>query len=273
MTSEFITFSSQYDHVAKLCEEGSGTVWLVRKISDNSLHTAKIIPAEKCERKTWCEETQEFYPDEIFLTQTLEHAGLQVVEEIYYVNSWWIVVTEFQPCFKILSQHVAQTRLLSEEKIRDIILQLLGVVDYLADFGIDHRDINADNILYSPSTNQIKLVNFEQASVMPKSRYFTFQGTPELCPPEFLTYGSYSSVTGTTWTIGCLAHTLLNGLSPILDSRSRRTEECKVLPFRNSKRSQLADDFLQSLLVVNDDCRKLPNQIYLHPWMISSAMD
>ena len=270
MTSQSTKFSSRYSPIKKLGEGGYGTVWLVQRHSDKTVHAAKIIPDEKCKRKTWCAKRGVWIIDEIVLSETLHHVNVVKLEEVYYEREMWILVMEFLPHFVDLFDHIADTGPMSADDSRNLVTQVLAAANYLISRGIDHRDIKDENILYNPYTKQIKLIDFGSASLIPSGPYTAFQGTEVYLPPEFHTHGSYAALQGTTWAVGCLAYVLLNGESPF--STTEEVVECKTLNFKNGGLDQLSKEFLRDLLVIDEDDRLLPEEVAFHPWLTSNNM-
>ncbi|MDY6902076.1 MAG: serine/threonine-protein kinase [Cyanobacteriota bacterium] len=61
---------------------------------------------------------------------------------------------------KTLSETVASSGLLSESKVREILISLLNVLDYVHSKGIVHRDIKPENIIIRSSDNLPVLIDF-----------------------------------------------------------------------------------------------------------------
>ena len=265
MSRKYSNFTSQYTVLKMLGEGGYGLVCLVRRISDGTLHAAKIIKDEVCRRKTWCEDRRYWIPDEIFHQESIDHPNIVKLEEIYYQESSWILVMEFIPGYKDLFDYILDTGPMCAEDARLVIVQILETVKYLSDRGIDHRDIKDENILYNPTSKHIKFIDFGSASHMPTGRYSTYQGTEAYLPPEFHKCRSYSALSATTWAVGCLAYSLLNG-QPLFRTVQEVTE-FKVLKFINLDLDELSKKFLVSMLTVDERKRVLPGGALFHPWI------
>ena len=265
MTSHPTSFSTRYTAIRKLGEGAYGTVWLTQNIAQGTLHAAKVIRDDRCHRKTWCEERGVRIPDEIILSETLDHPNIVKLEEVFFEEDKWILVMEFVPHFTDLFDYVAQTRLMPVEDARNLITQLVDAVNYLTSLGIDHRDIKDENILYNPFTKQIKLIDFGSACLIPDERYTKLQGTEVYTPPEFHRRGTYSSLPATTWAVGCLAYVLLNGDCPF--NTPQDVMEFNALSFRNESLDERSKEFLADLLCEDERERMLPGEIMFHPWM------
>ena len=265
-TTDSTSFSQIYSPVKKLGEGGYGTVWLVMRRSDKFLYAAKIIPDSKCRRKTHCSERDTYIPDEIMLSETLEHPNILAVEGIFFEQESWVIVMEYAPGFIDLFEHISKTGLFSVPDTRNLLAQLIHTVNYLLSKGVDHRDIKDENILYNPTTKKVKLIDFGSASILPTQPYTRFQGTDVYIPPEFYLYGEYSPLPATTWSLGCVAYILLNGDSPFISKNE--VKQFKSLKFLNSRLDQHSKEFLHDVFILDEDLRLLPAELLLHPWMI-----
>lgn len=70
---------------------------------------------------------------------------------------------------------------LSEDESKRIFFQILQAVDYLHSFGITHRDIKLENVLFigGSASAEIKLIDFGFSTVcQPGKRLKVFCGTP-----------------------------------------------------------------------------------------------
>ena len=240
-------------------------MWLVRRISDGTLHAAKIIDDFRCRRKTWCDKRSEKIPDEIMFLENLHHDNLISLHEVYFEKNSWVLVMEYLPGYVDMFEYISKTGVMSVEEAREVLTQLVDTCSYLVSCGVDHRDIKDENILYNPSTQHIKLIDFGSASWLPDIPYTSYQGTEVYLPPEWYNVGSYSALPAMTWSIGCLAYVLLNGDSPF--SRKKEVADYLQLKFRNTKLDEESREFLQDLLTLEEEDRMTPGEIIFHPWM------
>ena len=265
MSSQPCKFANRYTSISKLGEGTYGTVWLTQDLRDDSLHAAKVVPDVQCHRKSWCELRGAWIPDEILLSETLDHPNIVRLEEIFFEENKWILVMEFLPGFVELFEYTAQTGHMSVKHARNVTKQLVDAVNYLATLGIDHRDIKDENILYNPTTKQMKLIDFGSASLIPETPYTKLQGTDVYIPPEYFRHGVYSSLPATSWAVGCLVYVLLNGDCPF--DTTQEVKEYKKLKFRNKWLDKRSREFIRDLLTEDENERILPGEIMLHPWM------
>ena len=260
-----LPFTRTYQPVKLLGTGGYGAVWLVRHVYDGTLRAAKIISNSRCHSKTWCEDRLLYIPDEILLSETLEHPNLIELHELYFERDSWIIVMDYIPNYVDMFDHISECGPLSVADAREVLAQLLETCSYLISCGIDHRDIKLENILYNSSTNQIKLIDFGLASLIPDTPYTKLQGTELYLPPECFNTGRCSAFPAMTWSIGCLAYVLLNGNLPF--TTTSEVAHHRELKFVNPGLDEETEDFLSDLLTVDEDERMTPGEIIFHPWM------
>ena len=259
------SFSSLYAPIKLLGEGGYGAVWLVKRLSDSTLHAAKIMKDSKCRRKTWCSNRSMMVPDEIVLSEHLSHPNLLHLEEVFFEQESWIIVMEFLSGYMDLFEYTSKNGPLSAEDSKDVLRQLIETCYYLVSEDIDHRDIKDENILYNPETKQMKLIDFGSASIIPDGAYTKFQGTDVYVPPELYIYGSYSALPAMSWSIGCLAYVLLNGDAPF--KSKQEVAEYKTLKFLNPSLDQASREFLREVLKAEESDRMLLSELIDHPWL------
>ncbi len=114
----------------------------------------------------------------------------------------------------------------------------------------------------------MKLIDFGSASKIPadNSPYTTFQGTEIYdLPPEFFNKRSYSALPAMTWSIGCLAYVLLNGVAPF--ATKQEIVEHQDIEFVNSALDQSSRQFLRDVMKSDEADRMTPYQLATHPWL------
>ena len=258
---------SRFLPLRKLGKGGYGTVFLFKRVSSGTLHAVKLIPDARCKRKTWCPKQQFWIPDEIMLTQDLDHRNLLNLDEVYFEQNCWVLLMEYLPNYVDLFEYIAENGRMNEGDARIILKQVVEVCNYLISKGIDHQDVKGENILYNPVTKHIRLIDFGCASQISDDRYSRLCGTKLYIPPEFYSTGSYLALPATTWALGCLAYVLLSGYRPF--ETSRQITDCDSLAslLRNPCLSKGSRAFLRDLLEVDENKRILPAFLCFHPWL------
>ena len=89
-------FYTKYNVLRKLGSGGYGTVFLVSRRTDNRQFAAKIVPAARCRRTTWCAARQTHVPDEIAIWEELSpDKNILAFVEAYMERGYWILITEY----------------------------------------------------------------------------------------------------------------------------------------------------------------------------------
>ena len=241
------SFNNHYRILKLIGQGGYGKVWLCTRLSDSKLFAAKMVLDTRCRRKTWCMDRDVFLPDEVVLWEGLDHPNIIRLEEVFSEHGSWIFVMEYLEEYVDLFSLTEIRGRLSEQEAAKILRQIVAVCEYLMTQEVDHRDIKDENILYNPSTQQIKLIDFGSTSFLePTLRYHNLQGTEVYIPPELYNQGSYDPICGMVWSIGCLAYVLVTGGVPF----NNRTEvmEYKQLTWSKCSVGPLYRDFVERCL-------------------------
>jgi len=163
-----------------------------------------------------------------------------------------------------------------EEKICEIIHQLLMVVYYLHNYGIVHRNIKPDSILmFRRGINSyIKLIDFNLSKYLnnnekTKEPY----GSVGYSSPEMLLDLPYDNKID-EWSIGILTYLLLCGKLPFSDEHSEREVARQTIHEKLSftqpiweKKSKEAKDFVNKLLNKDPKKRMSVKEALIHSWI------
>ncbi|KAL0618990.1 Serine/threonine-protein kinase 17A [Plecturocebus cupreus] len=136
------------------------------------------------------------------------------------------------------------------------------------------------NILLTSESplGDIKIVDFGLSRILKNSEELReIMGTPEYVAPEILSYDPISMATD-MWSIGVLTYVMLTGISPFLGNNKQETflnisqmnlsyseEEFDIL-------SELAVDFIRTLLVKKPEDRATAEECLKHPWLAHSSI-
>ena len=106
--------------------------------------------------------------------------------------------------------------ILTEDRVKQIGIQLIQAVRYLHDFGIVHRDLKLENVMMSDTSNlaKPKIVDFGLAKIIgPNETADEPFGTLGYVAPEVLKKRPYT-FSCDVWSIGCILYALLSGSLP-----------------------------------------------------------
>lgn len=262
-------FMQKYCILKKLGEGGFGSVYLCGERESGVRRAVKCMEDHRCQNRTYIPGLQISLPNEIVLWKPLSHPNIVTLLEIFFDSeaSKWYLVMEYCPGYLDLFDYVDHMERLTDEESATIIRQLVKVVYFLTLHDVDHRDLKDDNILYNPTTQQIKLIDFGCASHLSSAPYTSFSGTDVYIPPEYYKTGSYFALHASVWAVGCLSWVMLDGNSPFQSTAA--VAEFKALeqlnPCTNGSVYRL--DFIKTCMEPCPDKRILLSDLIRHPWL------
>lgn len=265
--ASFYTFYNLKHHIGS---GGYGMVWACEdKRKPGQMSAVKIISETKCKRKTYCPTRACHVPDEVALWMPLSHPLILNLQDVFYERNskHWYLVTDYDPDSYDLFHFVEVNGPFSSKDSSHIVSQIIEAVYYLANQGVDHRDIKDENILYNPKTKKIKLIDFGSASVLTTDSYRSFQGTDVYLPPEYFHSKCYDPFPASVWSIGCLAYVLFNGDCPF-DTR-KDVEQFTRLRWKRDKYTmdRPGVDFIEMCLELDVNRRIDLGSLIHHPWI------
>ncbi|NEQ40623.1 MAG: protein kinase [Okeania sp. SIO3I5] len=87
-----------------------------------------------------------------------------------------------------LEKELENRGVFNESKIRELLIDLLSVLQFVHSHNVIHRDIKPENIIRREADKRLVLVDFGAAKVLPKTQRRTVTGTvigsAEYCAPE-----------------------------------------------------------------------------------------
>ena len=258
-------FDDYYSLVKHIGAGGYGSVWSCLEEETQQMCAVKIVSDSKCSRKTMCRRTKKPIPEEVDLWRPLYHPNLVMFQELFYdaSHSNWMYVMDYDEQYLDLFNFIDINGVMSSSLASAVIRQVVDVVQYLFDVGIDHRDIKDENILINPTTNMIKLFDFGAASNLSGESYSSYRGTDVYLPPEYYNQHSYEAGPAAVWAIGCLTHCLIAGDCPFEDT----TEIAEFVKLQwLDKADEAAKHFIDQCLHRDPSRRPYINELLGHRW-------
>lgn len=267
-------FIDHYSLVEHIGVGGYGSVWTCLHRTSREKFAVKIVPDRKCFRKTRCCRSKELIPEEVALWRPLCHPSVVGLREVFYdvTGKYWMYVMEYDENYQDLFNYIDKNGSMSSAAASKIIKQVVEVVHYLLEAGVDHRDIKDENILINPATNTIKILDFGSASsfTVDQPAYQSYQGTDVYLPPEYYVTRRYEACPAAVWAIGCLTHCLIAGDCPF-DDKSEIPNYVRLQWLDDG--DELAKDFVNQCM--QKDPAKRPSLYHLlnHPWFHKSEIN
>ena len=158
--------------------------------------------------------------------------------------------------------------------------QIVAAVRHMHSRNVIHLDLKPENIMcVDPWSSHIKLIDFGLArEVKPNEDIFMMHGTAEFSAPEVLDYEAVS-YPADVWSMGVICYILLTGLSPFIGEDDEETKQ-NIIDFNIEYDPEIFDDvsedgleFLQSLIVYEEEERLSAKEAARHAWLADSAQD
>ncbi|XP_011331018.1 death-associated protein kinase 1 isoform X4 [Ooceraea biroi] len=258
----------------QLLEEiGKGQFAIVRKckeIKTGSLYAAKIMRKRRVARGVAAADIAR----EAGLLARLRHPNIVSLYKVIDTGTTVVLLLEL-----ITGGELFHWTPSSEMEAAHVVRQVLMALSHLHSHQVAHLDIKPENILLStpPPMPSIKLIDLGLSHrLVPGSEHRALFGTPEFVAPEIVNYEPLSLGTD-LWAVGVLTYILLSGASPFLGEDKQETyanvAACQY-QFDNeyfNNVSEIAKDFIRSLLIKDPKERGNAESCLKHPWILTES--
>ncbi|MDY7048061.1 MAG: tetratricopeptide repeat protein, partial [Microcystis panniformis WG22] len=172
-TSQSYSFHSRYLIVGVLGEGGFGRTYKAEDLNFN--RKPRVIKKFIAQMQgAALEKSKELFQREAEKLDELKHEQIPTVYDYFSQGNSLYLVQEFIEGETLLQEYQRQGKF-SEQKIKEILQQLLPVLAYLHSKGLIHRDIKPDNLMRRRSDGKLMLIDFggikEQTSQMGTGLY------------------------------------------------------------------------------------------------------
>lgn len=145
--------------------------------------------------------------------------------DLFENSDHYYIVIEYMAGKDLFDYIQKRSFILSEDRVRQLGIQIVNAVRYLHDFGIVHRDLKLENVMMSDTSNTAKpkIVDFGLAKIIgPNETADEPFGTLGYVAPEVLKKKPYT-FSCDVWSIGCILYALLSGSLPFDHESQRET--------------------------------------------------
>ena len=247
--SEMKNFKSSYEVSSLVMMSANGKIYLGKDKEYGNDVIIKILPRKS--NLTWVGDRR--VPREVkyhFLAAGVDIGSVQILD-FYERKKDFILILEKPENSIDLLEFTNTYGPLDFKMAKSICKQLATSSLAHQSAGVCHRDLKDENVLFNPSTGQVKIIDFGCATVN-QNEFTTYAGTHAYAPPEFRKTGSMSSDKMTSYHIGCILYTILTRSCPFSESSDFDFEKFITL---NSKLSFDERTLLSKLLQPNPDSR------------------
>lgn len=251
---------------------GSGSFGQVREaiMKDNpkEIRAVKMIERDN-EDGEWS--NQAIFVREVGLLQQIKHENIIRYYDFYEDLHFLYVVMELCNGGEVFEK-IVELKRFSEKNAAVLGQQMLMPIDYIHKLFIAHRDIKAENFMFSESslTSPVKMIDFGMACTFEEGKPLTeLCGSPHYLAPELI--GQRYNQRADVWAFGVLLYLIMYGHYPY-DAKHPRDIMVKILtePIRwqtKVKLSQHGMDYLKKLLEHDPKKRLTAAEALEHPWM------
>ncbi|EZG88152.1 putative calmodulin-dependent protein kinase [Gregarina niphandrodes] len=191
---------------------GSGAFGQVREcvsIKTNEAYAMKIMLKSSQERGHWSNENM--FRREIDVLASLDHPYIVKYHSFYEDKNYLYAVLEKCEGGELFDQ-ILQQGCIAEARSTTLAFQMLTAINYVHSQGVVHRDVKAENFLFSTDSNDsdIKLIDFGMSERLSAGQVLTdVCGSPHYLAPELIRrkYGFKADV----WALGVLVYLMLYG--------------------------------------------------------------
>ncbi|XP_025989803.1 death-associated protein kinase 1 isoform X4 [Solenopsis invicta] len=258
----------------QLLEEiGKGQFAIVRKCQElktGELYAAKIMRKRRVARGVAAADIAR----EAGLLARLRHPNIVSLYKVIDTGTTVVLLLEL-----ITGGELFHWTPSGETEAAHVVRQVLMALSHLHSHQVAHLDIKPENILLStpPPMPNIKLIDLGLSHrLVPGSEHRALFGTPEFVAPEIVNYEPLSLGTD-LWAVGVLTYILLSGASPFLGEDKQETyanvAACQY-QFDNeyfTNVSEIAKDFIRSLLIKDPKERGNAESCLKHPWILTES--
>lgn len=213
--------------------------------------------------------------NELSILSRVSHPFVIRLEEVFKSSSRLFIVMEMASGGEMYDRVVAKGRY-SEAEARQALRMLLNGLSYLHGLRITHRDLKPENLLYSDTRPDARLLitdfGLAHQTRSPHEKMNETCGTPEYIAPEVLLRVPYTEKVD-MWAVGVIAYILMSGIMPFDDDcRSRLYTHIITANYIYYPQfwsgSELAKQFVDSLLETNPDIRLSAADTLKHDWVL-----
>lgn len=257
-----IDYRDKYEFISILGKGGFGEVRLYHKKGDvNALYAIKTI------FKSGNKDIKLKYK-EVEILSKLDHPNIVKYYESYEESAFIHLVMEYVNGYNLLKM-ISAKEIYREQDIAEIIYRLSMAISYIHTKGLVHRDIKAENILFSDCNDfsSLKLIDFGLA-IESYGKERLKAGTLRYISPEMIKGKFYPKTD--CWSIGVLLYFMSTGKYPfdgenIIDYIELGKYNKKLLLTYNL--SQELIDLIESLIIVDIDKRLSVEEILNHDFL------
>ncbi|EGR30991.1 protein kinase domain protein [Ichthyophthirius multifiliis] len=266
-----LNYKDFYEQKSIIGKGNFSIVILAQKKHDNQIYAVKQIIKNSIMQEP---NGKEELLNEINVLKTINHNNLLNVKEFYESDKYYHFVSEYYSGGSI--ENIIYNSNYNQTK--QIIKQILSGLDYLHSFGIMHRDLKPDNIMFKQKDSlELAIVDFGLSQIIDQKCYNQKCGTPGYVAPEVINFDTKSQqlygVQCDIFSIGIIFYKLLTQKKlfqgkthqEILES-NKKCDFAQQLQELSENTTKTAYNLLKSMLEINPNQRICAKQALNSPF-------
>ena len=193
-----------YEKLKSIGRGAYGTVYLCRRISDGSHFIIKQIPVEEMSK-----EERQAAMNEVKVLSMLKHPNIIAYSDSFFQEKALMIVMEYAQggtMYNFIEER--EGKLLDEEEIIRLFVQITLAIHHVHKQNILHRDLKTQNILLNKTRKVVKIGDFGISKILSsKSKANSVIGTPCYISPELCEGKPYNQKSD-IWALGCVLYEL-----------------------------------------------------------------
>ena len=261
---------SKYRLGAAIGSGSFGEVFEVKPLSNATATGAVKITKRDGDQQDFWSDVAVFYR-EVAILQSLEHHNVVKYWDSFEDEASLYLVTELCAGGQVFEQ-IASLKRFHETDAAPIVMQMLLATNFIHGACIMHRDIKAENFMFSdpvPSPDSIvKMIDFGMSSTFKRGDMFhEVCGSRFYIAPEMLKQAYDYRID--MWAIGVTVYLLCCGQYPFkITGKKQLGDLCRPLKWRQKVvLSPETKDFVQCILKVDPDERLTAKSALAHPFI------
>jgi len=215
--------------------------------------------------------------DILRLINLKEHPNIVALKDVLEDDDHVYIVMELCEGRTILD-YIYQNGTFDEPRAAQMIKEIASAIKACHDFGIIHRDLKLNNLLFQTKDkgSTLKVIDFGLAQFFDRGDVLTnVIGSPAYMAPEVMerTYGPKVDI----WSLGVVLYDLLVGFHPFNGSTFTDVYE-EIMKCRDLFVEDLwpyiskgAKDLIQRMLTYNVNERLSASEVLKHPWILEMS--
>lgn len=261
-----------YEKIKSIGRGAYGTVYLCRRISDGCHFIIKQIPVEEMGR-----DERQSAMNEVQVLSMLKHPNIIAYFESFFDEKALMIVMEYAQGGTVYSfLEGREGKLLDEDEIIRLFVQILLAIHHVHQRNILHRDLKTQNILLNKTRKVVKIGDFGISKILSsKSKANSVIGTPCYISPELCEGKPYNQKSD-IWALGCVLYELAT-LKKAFEASNLPALVLKIMKGNYIPISErYSDDFknlVLSMLQIDPTKRPTLPQIMAQPLIVNALFN